>query len=92
MTILFALFLFPCLVAERAGNPRLAALGVDASAVDAPLVAARPGGNMANGTDGRPDPEALLALARKEDTQSRVGKLRIFFGAAPGVGKTYSMG
>jgi len=46
---------------------------------------------MANGTDGRPDPEALLALARKEDTQSRVGKLRIFFGAAPGVGKTYSM-
>jgi len=46
MTILFALFLFPCLVAERAGNPRLAALGVDASAVDAPLVAARPGGNM----------------------------------------------
>ncbi len=46
MTILFALFLFPCLAAERAGNPRLAALGVDAAAVDAPLAAARPGGNM----------------------------------------------
>jgi K+-transporting ATPase ATPase A chain len=46
MTILFALFLFPCLAAERAGNPRLGALGVDASAVDAPLAAARPGGNM----------------------------------------------
>ncbi|MEA5090489.1 potassium-transporting ATPase subunit KdpA [Solidesulfovibrio sp.] len=46
MTILFALFLFPCLAAERAGNPRLAALGVDASTVDAPLAAAKPGGNM----------------------------------------------
>ncbi|HML59390.1 MAG TPA: potassium-transporting ATPase subunit KdpA [Solidesulfovibrio sp.] len=46
MTILFALFLFPCLAAERAGNPRLAALGVDASTVDAPLAAAKTGGNM----------------------------------------------
>ena len=37
----------------------------------------------------RPSPEALLEAARKED--SRVGKLRIFVGAAPGVGKTYEM-
>lgn len=37
----------------------------------------------------RPSPEALLEAARRED--SRVGKLRIFVGAAPGVGKTYEM-
>jgi two-component system sensor histidine kinase KdpD len=37
----------------------------------------------------RPSPEALLAAARRED--GRVGKLRIFVGAAPGVGKTYEM-
>jgi two-component system sensor histidine kinase KdpD len=39
--------------------------------------------------DKRPSPEALLEAARRED--SRVGKLRIFVGAAPGVGKTYEM-
>ncbi len=37
----------------------------------------------------RPSPEALLEAARREE--SRVGKLRIFVGAAPGVGKTYEM-
>jgi two-component system sensor histidine kinase KdpD len=37
----------------------------------------------------RPSPEALLEAARRED--SRVGKLRIFVGAAPGVGNTYEM-
>jgi two-component system sensor histidine kinase KdpD len=37
----------------------------------------------------RPSPEALLEAARRED--SRIGKLRIFVGAAPGVGKTYEM-
>src|ERR1700748_48663 len=39
--------------------------------------------------DQRPSPEALLEAVRRED--SRVGKLRIFVGAAPGVGKTYEM-
>ena len=39
--------------------------------------------------DQRPSPEALLAAARREE--SRAGKLRIFVGAAPGVGKTYEM-
>jgi len=39
--------------------------------------------------DRRPSPEALLEAARREE--SRVGKLRIFVGAAPGVGKTYTM-
>src|ERR1700745_2813514 len=40
-------------------------------------------------TDHRPSPEALLEAARREER--RVGKLRIFVGAAPGVGKTYEM-
>jgi two-component system sensor histidine kinase KdpD len=39
--------------------------------------------------DQRPSPEALLEAARREE--SRAGKLRIFIGAAPGVGKTYEM-
>jgi two-component system, OmpR family, sensor histidine kinase KdpD len=37
----------------------------------------------------RPSPEALLEAARRED--SHVGQLKIFVGAAPGVGKTYEM-
>jgi two-component system sensor histidine kinase KdpD len=37
----------------------------------------------------RPSPEALLAKAKKEE--SRAGRLKIFLGAAPGVGKTYEM-
>src|SRR5499427_7209769 len=37
----------------------------------------------------RPSPEALLETARREE--GRFGKLRIFVGAAPGVGKTYEM-
>lgn len=37
--------------------------------------------------DRRPDPDALLAHARQEKS----GRLKIFLGAAPGVGKTYAM-
>jgi two-component system sensor histidine kinase KdpD len=37
--------------------------------------------------DGRPSPEALLAEAQQESR----GRLKIFLGAAPGVGKTYEM-
>src|ERR1700742_873646 len=37
----------------------------------------------------RPSPDALLEAAERED--SRAGKLKIFVGAAPGVGKTYEM-
>jgi two-component system sensor histidine kinase KdpD len=37
--------------------------------------------------DSRPDPDALLGASRKEGR----GKLKIFLGAAPGVGKTYEM-
>ena len=38
----------------------------------------------------RPSPDALLAQAQRED-QKRRGRLKIFVGAAPGVGKTYEM-
>ncbi|CAG1015651.1 two-component system, OmpR family, sensor histidine kinase KdpD [Rhizobiaceae bacterium] len=37
--------------------------------------------------ESRPEPEALLAEAEKEGR----GRLKIFLGAAPGVGKTYAM-
>src|SRR3984893_3387826 len=39
--------------------------------------------------ENRPSPDAWLEAARQEG--SDVGKLRIFVGAAPGVGKTYEM-
>jgi two-component system sensor histidine kinase KdpD len=42
-------------------------------------------------TSARPDPDELLARVREEEAQSARGKLTIFFGAAPGVGKTYTM-
>src|SRR5437867_10903539 len=42
------------------------------------------------GTD-RPDPEALLARVKAEEARQRRGKLKIFLGAAAGVGKTYAM-
>src|SRR6202167_1450876 len=37
----------------------------------------------------RPSPEALLESSRRENSQA--GRLKIFVGAAPGVGKTYEM-
>jgi len=42
-------------------------------------------------TDQRPDPDALLARLQAEAAKQARGKLKIFFGAAPGVGKTYAM-
>src|SRR5690349_21705474 len=39
----------------------------------------------------RPDPDALLARLEAESIQKQRGKLKIFFGASPGVGKTYAM-
>src|SRR5215510_11390217 len=45
--------------------------------------------NERRDTDLRPSPEALLEEARRAD--ARTGKLKIFVGAAPGVGKTYEM-
>src|ERR1700720_3365786 len=45
--------------------------------------------NQRRDPDQRPSPDALLETARREDNQA--GRLKIFLGAAPGVGKTYEM-
>lgn len=39
----------------------------------------------------RPDPDALLATIKEEEFRQKKGRLKIFFGMAAGVGKTYSM-
>src|SRR4029453_13792360 len=39
----------------------------------------------------RPDPDALLAVVKKEEERQRRGRLKIFFGMVAGVGKTYAM-
>jgi two-component system sensor histidine kinase KdpD len=40
---------------------------------------------------GRPDPQELLNRLQEEEAEQARGKLKIFFGAAAGVGKTYEM-
>ena len=42
-------------------------------------------------SEERPNPDELLASLEAETLRARRGKLRIFFGASPGVGKTYAM-
>ena len=41
--------------------------------------------------DKRPDPDALLARVQQDEARQRRGKLKVFFGASAGVGKTYAM-
>jgi two-component system sensor histidine kinase KdpD len=41
--------------------------------------------------DRRPDPESFLERARDEAEPTLRGKLKVFFGAAAGVGKTFAM-
>src|SRR5262245_12459305 len=41
--------------------------------------------------DSRPNPDELLARVQADEAKSQRGRLKIFFGAAPGVGKTYAM-
>jgi len=41
--------------------------------------------------DRRPDPDALLARLKLDEAQPSGGRLKIFFGANAGVGKTYAM-
>jgi two-component system sensor histidine kinase KdpD len=41
--------------------------------------------------DHRPDPDALLAQMQLADAVSKSGRLHIFLGMCPGVGKTYAM-
>ena len=38
-----------------------------------------------------PDPDALLARIGEERARASRGRLKVFFGASPGVGKTYAM-
>src|ERR1700686_4628296 len=42
-------------------------------------------------TNDRPSPDELLARVQTDEARSRRGKLKIFFGYAAGVGKTYAM-
>ena len=39
----------------------------------------------------RPDPDALLKNLQEEEARAKRARLKIFFGMAPGVGKTYAM-
>jgi len=43
------------------------------------------------GSDPRPDPDALLASLQRDEARARRGRLKVFFGMCPGVGKTYAM-
>jgi len=43
------------------------------------------------GDDSRRDPDALLARVREQERRAARGRLRIYFGASAGVGKTYAM-
>jgi two-component system sensor histidine kinase KdpD len=42
-------------------------------------------------TGERPDPDALLLRANEEEARKSRGRLKLFFGAAAGVGKTFAM-
>ena len=46
---------------------------------------------MGSAADSRPDPDQLLERLRAADAGARRGRLRIYFGASAGVGKTYAM-
>jgi two-component system sensor histidine kinase KdpD len=39
----------------------------------------------------RPDPDALLASLNRDEQRAKRGKLKVFFGMCPGVGKTFAM-
>src|SRR6516162_7755039 len=41
--------------------------------------------------EARPDPDQLLERIKEDEARARRGRLKIFFGASVGVGKTYSM-
>ena len=42
-------------------------------------------------SDTRPDPDQLLARLKEQEVQAQRGKLKLFFGASAGVGKTFAM-
>ena len=51
----------------------------------------RAGGNTKTERMNRPDPDELLDKLQRDEAKSQRGKLKIFFGASAGVGKTYAM-
>jgi two-component system sensor histidine kinase KdpD len=42
-------------------------------------------------TEQRPDPDALLEKVQRAEARRRRGRLKIFFDASAGVGKTFGM-
>ncbi|MDX2089524.1 MAG: sensor histidine kinase KdpD [Kofleriaceae bacterium] len=46
---------------------------------------------MERDDDHRPDPDQLRARVKADEARETRARLKIFFGASPGVGKTYSM-
>jgi two-component system, OmpR family, sensor histidine kinase KdpD len=44
-----------------------------------------------NDTDQRPDPDALLEKVQRAEAKRHRGRLKVFFGACAGVGKTFGM-
>ena len=42
-------------------------------------------------SEDRPDPDVLLRRIQRDEKVAGRGRLKVFFGAAPGVGKTYAM-
>jgi two-component system, OmpR family, sensor histidine kinase KdpD len=46
---------------------------------------------MPSSSDERPDPDNLLAQIRQQEAAQSRGRLRIYFGASAGVGKTFAM-
>ena len=41
--------------------------------------------------DRRPDPDTLLASLQRDEKRAHRGRLKVFFGMCPGVGKTFAM-
>lgn len=41
--------------------------------------------------ENRPNPDALLAALQRDERQQRRGRLKVFLGMSPGVGKTFAM-
>ena len=46
---------------------------------------------MSAAESARPDPDALLAALRRDEARAARGRLKVFLGMCPGVGKTYAM-
>jgi two-component system sensor histidine kinase KdpD len=42
-------------------------------------------------SDSRPNPDALLSALKQEEARQSRGRLKVFLGMSPGVGKTYAM-